>query len=121
MRDAAIDGWVLRMRRHGLRLPAHHVTEPEQATLLCINRYDEPDRFVLRVFQPGQFTDYSTEMHGARLMDSRKGCYRFQGDEWIVQAHQHFPQTLVCTPTREKAFEILAKMGEQDLRRHGLE
>jgi hypothetical protein len=95
MREAAIDCWVLRMRRHGTRLPAYHVAQPVQVTLLCNNRYKEEDRFVVRLFHPGQLMDWSGELHDARLLGLKNGVYKFRGDEWDPTAKVHHLQTTV--------------------------
>lgn len=121
MRAAALEGWVLQIRRNGQRLPAHRMAESEHLSVLCIDRYGEPDRFVVRLFPAGQFIDYISELHGARLVRVANGCHQFHGDEWDPVRQLHNAQTLVCAPTRQKAFEILTNMGEQDLRRHGIE
>jgi hypothetical protein len=75
MADAAFTGWVFLMRRHGQRLPARHVGEPIQGQVLLINRYEEEDRFYVRLYHPGQFMDWSHELHGARIERSNGGVH----------------------------------------------
>jgi hypothetical protein len=110
----AFTGWVFLMRRHGQRLPARHVGEPIQGQVLLINRYEEEDRFYVRLYHPGQFMDWSHELHGARIERSNGGVHLLRGDEWVSAAKEHKLQTWLCVPTVERGYEILRKMAARE-------
>lgn len=74
MAEAALSGFVFLMRRHGARLPAKHVGEPVPGHALLIDRYGEQDRFYVRLYHPGQFMDWSHELHGAWWSAAMAGC-----------------------------------------------
>lgn len=109
---AAIDTWVFRMRRAGRRLQPHEVEAPTHGQVVPIDRYGEPDRFYVRLHQPGQFADWVMELHSARLVRAAGGCYQFAGDEFDWSRKVHHRQTWLCTPTPERGYEILRRMAD---------
>lgn len=110
-RSLSVDCWVFLMRRDGRRLPARKVGEPFQGSLLLLNRYDEEDRFVARLFQPaGQFTDFALELHGAGVLREAGTVRTISGDEFVWSIREHRRQTWLCTPTAERGYEILREM-----------
>lgn len=114
MRTAAFTGWVFLMRRHGQRLAARHVGEPTPGQVLLIDRYGEQDRFYVRLYHPGQYTDWSHELHGARLERSKGNVHLLRGDEWISAAKEHRLQTWLCVPTPDRGYEILRNMAARE-------
>lgn len=115
-RAAAFSCFVFRMRRHGARLPARHVADPEPGELLCFDWYGEPDRFMARLFHAGQLTDWGMEMHGARLEREGPGVRLLRGDEWDPNRKEHTLQTWLCTDTAERGWKILSTMAAREAR-----
>lgn len=112
MAAAAFTGFVFLMRRNGSRLPARHVGEPVPGQVLLIDRYEEPDRFYVRLYHSGQFTDWSHELHGARVERANGRVHLLRGDEWVSSLKAHQVQTWLCVPTQERGYEILQRMAE---------
>lgn len=117
---AAIDAWVFRMRRAAQRLPAHEVEAPTHGHVVPVDRYGEPDRFYVRLHQPGQFADWVMELHSARLVRAAGGCYQFTGEKFDWGRQQHHRQTWLCTPTPERGYDIRHRMADAGRRRSDL-
>lgn len=87
--------------------------------MLLIDRYGEQDRFYVRLFHPGQFTDWSHELHGARRGGSDGRVYLLHGEEWVASANEPRVQTWLCVPTAERGYQILGRMLTAEKKRPG--
>lgn len=105
---AAIPCHLFRLRAFGMRLPVASIPPPIEGNAVCLDWYGEQDRFLIRFFLPGNWSQRHLEMHGARLVKAAGGVWQFSGDEWNVEVKQHYRQTWLCTPTAERGREILA-------------
>jgi hypothetical protein len=103
------------MRRYGQRqLPAVVAEDGVEGAVLAIDRYGGGETFYIRFHRPGNFTDWTFELHGARLVKRSGAVMQIAGDEFAYDRGQHFRQSWLCTPTRDRGLEILRTMAARE-------
>ncbi len=112
MQTRAYRCYVLRLKYKGKLMPVRE--------LLCA----EPERGALLMTRPGEqwfatLFDYELVQHEmlflaqARLVKDHGGCRQYQGLEREGRTPR-WPQTWLCTPTAERAKEIVQAMADRE-------
>jgi hypothetical protein len=112
MREAAIPCSVIVLRRRGVRIPAAQLlkTEPPSGWLLCMDRYTAP-KWHACLFRDDTFqSEALPRLLHAELERENGGVRLYGGVEVDAQGRQEFRQAWLCTPTPDRAREILLDM-----------
>jgi hypothetical protein len=102
------------MRHRGERLGPLQVEPPVHGLLLPVRWSSE--QYQLQLHPVGSDLCGGLERWLGMMLDvtrmrvSDDGVQLYQGHEWTSSEDRHWPQTWLCTPTRERGVEILHAM-----------
>lgn len=111
MREAAFSGSVIVLRRRGERIPAAELLggQPHSGWLVCLDRYTAPNWYAC-LFRDEQMQQEIARLLHARLERESGGVRLYGGIEVDAQGRQEWRQAWLCTPTPDRAREILQDM-----------
>lgn len=112
MRAAALPCTVVVLRRQGARVPAAQLlrAEPPSGFLLCMDQYTAPNWHACLFGDEEMRTELLPRLLHARLERENNGVRLYGGIEVDAQGRQEWRQAWLCTPTPERAREILVEM-----------
>ena len=114
MREAAIPATVVVLRRRGVRIPPAELlrTEPPAGMLLCLDRYTAPAWYAC-LFRGDMQTELLPRLLRAQLERENAGVRLYGGIDVDTSGRQEHRQAWLCTPTPDRAREILLAMLER--------
>jgi hypothetical protein len=115
MRKAAFLATVVVLRRRGERIPAVELLggQPPSGWLVCLDRYTAPNWYAC-LFRDEQMQHEITRLLHARLERESDGVRLYGGIEVDAQGRQEWRQAWLCTPTPDRAREILLEMLQRE-------
>lgn len=116
MREAAFPCTVVVLRRRGERIPASGLlrAEPPSGFLVCCDLYTAPNWYACLFGEESMQRERLPRLLHARLERENDGVRLYGGIEVDAQARLEFRQAWLCTPTADRAREILLKMLDQE-------
>ena len=114
MREAAFPCTVVVLRRRGVRIRASELlkTDPSSGFLLCMQEYTHPN-WHARLYRDETFDkECLPRLNPARLARENGGVRLYRGNQ--VEERVDYPQSWLCAPTPERAFEVVLAMLEQE-------
>ena len=115
MHTAAWPCTVVVLRRQGARIPPAQLlrVEPPSGLLLCMDRYTAPRWYACLFAGVDMQQELLPRLLHARLERENVGVRLYGGIEVETQGRQAWRQAWLCTPTPERAREILLEMLQQ--------
>jgi hypothetical protein len=115
MRAAALPATVVVLRRRGARIPAAQLlrAEPPSGLLLALDRYTSPAWYVCLFRDEAMDAEVLPRLLQARLERENAGVRLYGGIEPGERGSPDYRQAWLCTPTPERAREILLEMASR--------
>lgn len=116
MAAAAFSATVVVLRRLGQRIPAAQLlrTQPPSGLVLCMDQYTHPHWYACLFAGKDMASELLPRLLHARLERENAGVRLYGGIEVDAQGRQEHRQAWLCTPTPERACEILLEMLERE-------
>lgn len=116
MREAALPCCVVTLRRNGKRIPAAQLLQSRAPSglLLCMDRYTAPKWYACLFADESMQKELLPRLLHAQLERENGGVRLYGGIEVDAQARQEWRQAWLCTPTLERAREIVLEMLDQE-------
>lgn len=114
MRAAALPMTVIVLYRRGERIPAAQLLRspaPPAGWLLCMDRYTNPNWHACLFTDETMQKELLPRLLHVRLERENGGVRLYGGREFDGHAREEWRQAWLCTPTPERAREILLAMG----------